>query len=384
MNFTLDDLFPAKLASGEQFCNRVVERKMLVDNIAKARPTVLVSPRRYGKSSLAHHVMQYLQLPYASIDFFLAYDDKTIMQRLLQGISNIVSQILTPGEKTLIKVQELFGKFKISLGVGIFNVELAREFGEIDAVDHIYQALTALAKLANKEKKKAIIFIDEFQDIAAAKNSKSIQGAIRHIAQESNELVFLFSGSNRHLLLEMFDDKSMPLYMLCDKIYLERMHSADYRPHLQTLAMHTWKKELPDRVFSRIMSLTELHPFYVNLLCHKLWQKALPDEQMVDTAWHCCMEEESRRIRAELEKLTRNQQDFLKALAVYPTTEPTGQAFSAQSGLPVSSLYQTIKVLSMQDMISRVKQEDDCAPLLQKEQMRILDPLIAYYLKQYM
>ena len=379
-----DDLFPSKLALGEQFCNRIQERKVLADNIAKARHTVLVSPRRYGKSSLAHQVIAELRLLFASIDLFLAYDDKTVTQRLLAGISKAVSEILPPSEKAFKKVQALFGKFKISLGLGLFQIEILQEGRELDAVDQIYSALTALADLAKQENKKIIIFIDEFQDISAAKNAKSIQGAIRHVAQETSSLVFLFSGSNRHLLLEMFDDKSMPLYMLCDKLYLERMHSSDYRPHLEALALKVWSKKLPDAVFEKIMSLTELHPFYVNLLCHKLWKEKFPDAKKVEASWHECMEEESRRIRAEIEKLTRNQQDLLKALALFPTEEPSGQAFSARSGLSASSLHQAFKVLSDQDIVFRVKQEDECVPFFQKNQVRILDPLMAYYFRQYL
>ena len=96
------------------------------------------------------------------------------------------------------------------------------------------------------------------------------------------------------------------------------------------------------------------------------------------------MEEESRRIRAEIEKLTRNQQDLLKALALFPTEEPSGQAFSARSGLSASSLHQAFKVLSDQDIVFRVKQEDECVPFFQKNQVRILDPLMAYYFRQYL
>lgn len=379
-----EDLFPSKLALGAQFCNRILERKTLADNIAKARHTVLVSPRRYGKSSLAHQVITEMKLPSASIDLFLAYDDKTVTQRLLAGISKAVSAILPPGEKTFKKVQAFFGQFKISFGLGLFQIELLQEGRELDAVDQIYNALTALAHLSKQENKKIIIFIDEFQDIAAAKNAKSIQGAIRHVAQETSSLVFLFSGSNRHLLLEMFDDKSMPLYMLCDKLYLERMHSSDYRLHLESLALKVWNKKILDVVFKKIMSLTELHPFYVNLLCHKLWKESFPDVQKVEKSWHECMEEESRRIRAEIEKLTRNQQDLLKTLAFYPTEEPTGQAFSARAGLSVSSLYQAFKALSDQDIVFRVKEEDQYVPLFQKNQARILDPLMAYYFRQYL
>ena len=230
----IHDYFPSKLALGKQFYNRHEERKLLKANISKVRHTVLVSPRRYGKSSLVHQVVSELDLPKAAIDLFLAHDDKAITRRILQGISDALSQIIPPSEKLLNSIQKIFRNFKVTLSAKYFNIEAAYSGGVFDAVDQIFEALQGLAHIANEHKKVVIFFIDEFQDIANAESAKSIQGAIRHVAQETSDIMFIFSGSNRHLLLELFDDKSMPLYMLCDKLHLERMTSFDYLPYIQT------------------------------------------------------------------------------------------------------------------------------------------------------
>ena len=378
-----NDIFPSKLALGDQFCNRVKERRELADKVSKVRHTVLVSPRRYGKSSLVYYVISELKLPFVSVDLFLAHDDKTVTKRILEGISASLSQILPASNQTIEKVKKIFSKFHASLNLGLFQIELMNENAEIDAVDQIYSALTALESMAVQEKKKMIIFIDEFQDIAVAQSARSIQGAIRHVAQASQQLMFIFSGSNRHLLETLFNDKSMPLYMLCDKIYLERMSSQDYQPHLQKLAIKKWKKELSEPVLQRIFSLTELHPFYVNLLCHKVWQDAYPTTSVVEACWEACTQEEIRRIRAELEKLSRNQQTVMKALALEPTTAPSGLAFSIKAGIAISSLHQAIKALYDKDMVYEVKDQDPLVSFLQKGQVRVLDPLISYYLKKY-
>ncbi len=377
------DLFPAKLAAGEQFCNRVEEQKALVSNIEKSRHTVLVSPRRYGKSSLVHQVVSQLDFGCASIDLFLAHDDKAVVKRLLTGISEELSQIMSISQKSLVLIDTLFSQFKTTMSVGTLEVGLAYDKGEVDAAYQVYSALTALDKLATQKKIKLIIFINEFQDISAAENAKSIQGAIRHIAQQTDHLVFIFSGSNRHLLLEMFDDKSMPLYMLCDKIQLDRMSSAHYHPHINQQAIKQWGKPLQDMVFSKIMTLTERHPFYVNLLCHQIWQGTYPGIEHIEICWQSCMEQETYRIRSELEKLSRNQQQVVQALAIESTAEPTGQAFSTRSGLAVSSLHQTIKTLFEKDVIYKVTHVDPTVPLLKLNHTRVLDPLIARYLKRY-
>ena len=90
-------------------------------------------------------------------------------QRLLAGISKAVSEILPQSEKAFKKVQALFGKFKISLGLGLFQIELLQEGRELDAVDQIYSALTALADLATQEKKKLLFLLMSFKILVRLK-----------------------------------------------------------------------------------------------------------------------------------------------------------------------------------------------------------------------
>jgi len=120
------------------------------------------------------------------------------------------------------------------------------------------------------------------------------------------------------------------------------------------------------------------------MLCSKLWDmNTLPDVDSVFVAWSRCFEDEERRLISELEKLTTNQQDLLKALAIKPVTEPTGQQFLITIGMAYSSIRQTIKTLSAKDMIYKVKNEDGALPNLKQGQIRVLDPLLAFALRKY-
>src|SRR4051812_17429927 len=109
------DYFPSKLAKAPRFCNRTQERDLLRSNINLGRHTVLVSPRRYGKSSLVHQVVLDMQIPCAAIDLFLAHDGKAITKRILDGISNVISQILPLSQKALITAQSFFSHFKVAM-----------------------------------------------------------------------------------------------------------------------------------------------------------------------------------------------------------------------------------------------------------------------------
>ena len=172
--------------------------------------------------------------------------------------------------------------------------------------------------------------------------------------------------------------------MLCDKIILERMSAESCMTYLQAAAKKRWKSPLEETVLTRLLTLTELHPFYINMLCNELWKKnTLPDIEAVSAAWQLCYEQEERRIVVELENLTNNQLDILKSLAIQSTTELTGKTFLAAVGLSSSSAQLAIKALINKDMMYQIKQEDPQLTSLKKGQYRVLDPLVAFSLRKY-
>lgn len=378
------DYFPLKIAQGEQFRNRVDEKALLNRNIVLVRHTVLLAPRRYGKSSLIYKVAEENKAPFAMIDLFLAHDDQTITKRILASIGDVVSQITPITTKALQNIQKYFTNFKVNFSTHGFQIALTHEAGVTHSIDHIFDALKNLSELAESKKQKIILFFDEFQDIAHAENAKSIEGAIRHVAQLSSFLVFIFSGSTRNLLLALFDDSSKPLYKLCDKITIERIAAEHYLPYLQKAAKTRWHDSITEDVILRILTMTELHPFYVNMLCNELWKNnKIPTLNSVSTAWQTCYEQEERWAISEIEKLTTNQQELLKALALQPTHEPTGQHFAAFSGLSTASIRMGLKSLIDKDMVYEIKKEESLLPFLKLGEYRVLDPLIAYALRRY-
>lgn len=379
----VEDYFPSKLATGAAFCNRLDELKQLNNNINKARHTVIYSPRRYGKSSLVNKAVGDMGLPYAVIDLFLAHDDRMVNKRVMAGIGKIISQLLTPSEKVLKKVQENFRNFKVTMGLRGYYIESAFSPNSSDTVDQIYEALSILDNIAKEKKIKVIIFFDEFQDIINSENSKSIQGAIRNIAQSTNNIVFIFSGSYQHMLSELFDDKSKPLYMLCDKIYLERILAHNYKKHISKIAQIKWNQSLDRIILDKILNVSEAHAFYVNMLCNILFESDRPSlTEDVDNAWNMCQEIEYRRIISDIQSLSVNQQDILRLIAIHNPTEPMSTNFSKMVFKANSTIRQCVNVLLKKDFIYRVGVEDPDLMHIKKGQYRVLDPLMSIILRK--
>src|SRR5690606_35752077 len=142
------------------------------------------------------------------------------------------SSVGTSLDQTLNIVRTFFKKRDSKWMIGTQGVNLVLIPSEhSDTATNIMDALLALENLLRQKKKRAVIFLDEMQEIGEVAEGKGIEGAIRHVAQETKYLSFVFSGSNRHLLSRMFFHKSRPLYKLCDKIVLERIPEADYKKH---------------------------------------------------------------------------------------------------------------------------------------------------------
>ena len=90
--------------------------------------------------------------------------------------------------------------------------------------DIILQALEKLHDLALKKGKRVVLFLDEFQVVGEVIENNAIEAVIREAAQKSTYIYYVFFGSNRHLMEQMFYDRKRPFYKLCDQIKLERIH----------------------------------------------------------------------------------------------------------------------------------------------------------------
>jgi AAA+ ATPase superfamily predicted ATPase len=281
--------FPKGIASGAQFFNRTDEIACLKANIESGVHTLIIAPRRYGKSSLAKHVIKQSRLPYAEIDLFVAVDDADIAKKIFQGISRVMKQALGKPEKWITVLRDYFERANKHWTIGLqgMTLELIAPHDKMPA-DNIMDALLALEHVLKKQKQHVVIFIDEVQEIFQLPTGKALEGVLRHFAQESEHVVFVFSGSARHLLEKMFKDSVRPLYALCDELRLGRIAPHYYEKYLNRLAKDTWQHTLPEEVLNWMLAETECHPRYVYIAALEVWLKAgktMPTLTQAKAAW---------------------------------------------------------------------------------------------------
>ena len=168
----------------------------------------------------------------------------------------------------------------------------------------------------------------------------------------------------------MFDDRKKPLYKLCDRIILNRILKEDYNQFIQRKAKKRWGRKVPNDLIEIILDLTERHPYYVNVLCHRMWLlNRLPTEEDINTTWHQYALEEKSNVLNEIELLGGNQAKMLIALAKYgDTIFPMSKEFISITKFSLSSASLALKGLEKKDYLFS---GDD-------HKYYITDPLIKY------
>lgn len=362
--------FPEGIALGDSFINRHNERKLLSNRIKSNKHSVLMAPRRYGKTSLVIKVADEMKMPYCSIDLLAAYNEEYVRDQILNKVSRLVFELLPRLKKAKEVLISIFKKMKPEISIGAFGQRLSLNISNSPLQD-ITELLLRLDETAKYFNKKAIIFIDEFQQISQLKNYHSIEASIRHAVERSENVTYVFSGSNRQLLQQMFGDQGRPLYRLCQIISIDRMSEDIYINYINKLSLIKWKKALSHDAIRQIIICTELHPFYMNVLCQLLWEdNAIPTIDRVNAVWHDYVKTQKHLISHDIIELSVNQRRILSALARQPTKEIQSAEFTSSIKISASSAQQSLEVLMRKDLAC--KNEDAF--------YQVLDPAMRYYL----
>ena len=349
-------LFPLGKAYGNAFCNREAETARLVGNIQNAKHTLIIAPRRYGKSSLAERAIERSNLPSVKINLHLCTSEEEISRLVLESVIKLIGKAIGQIEKLMSSIKKYISNLEPMLAFGgeYASLKLVPK-SELNHSIIISEALLLLEQLLVEKNKQAVIFLDEFQEINSISKQRGIEGAFRTAAQEMQNLSLIFSGSVRALLLSMFEDENRPLYKLCRKIKLERIAACDYEKHIQKIAIDTWGSSLDEPVFDKIMTLSNRHPYYVNYLCDILWETShqLPKIIDIENAWANVVIEEWSDALRELSDLPIGQKKLLKLLANHSVKNIQSQKTCIAISMPASSISTSLRVLIEKDYVEQ-------------------------------
>lgn len=305
--------------SDELFCDRKAETKTLMEYILNGSNVTLISPRRYGKTGLIYRVFD--EIKQQKIDVSTCLVDIYATETLEDFIKVFSEAVIASLEKK-ISVRNFFqflGGLRPMLSYNALtgNPELTMTY----LSDHEkQQTLASIFYFIEKQDKKTIIAIDEFQQIR--NYDTNMEALLRSYIQPLKNVQFIFCGSKKHLMTEMFTDARSPFYESTRCLYLEKIDREVYADFIIRM-FGKGKKNITPEALDFILDWTKTHTFYTQSLCNHVFLKSgknIGKEDVLRSAAQILKENEQTFIQWR-DLLTSNQWNYLKAVAKEQTLE---------------------------------------------------------------
>ncbi|MBU2452635.1 MAG: ATP-binding protein, partial [Proteobacteria bacterium] len=226
----------SNIVTGPYFCNRKKEQEDLLEFIRSSQNVLLYSHRRTGKSSLIKQV--FLNIKHHSpeigtlyIDLYGTTSEKELMTRIFQQL-NVLE---TNTDKLLKLLKGSIDKFsfQISIDPNTSSPIITPAFKSANENLVLKNLMELLEKFSAK--RKIVIALDEFQEVAKYTNADSFEKQLRSFIQHHSNICYIFSGSQQHLLTAMFQSQNRAFYQQAASYPLKQIETKHYIPWMEKL-----------------------------------------------------------------------------------------------------------------------------------------------------
>ena len=365
-----------KIVHDNDFTNRKKETKKLVSNFNSSVNTILISPRRWGKSSLVLKAANVVKKKNKKIRF--CFIDLNNVRTEEQFYQQLATEVLKASSS---KVDAIIGNAKKFMGRFIPNVtfspdqisdiKLSLDWKEVKkSPDDILGMAEKISATGNIQ---LVICIDEFQNISNFEHPLDFQKKLRAHWQLHQHVTYCLYGSKRHMMMDVFTSPSMPFYKFGDIIFLEKISVNDWITFIQKRFSDT-KKEIEKSEASLIPELVECHPYYVQQLAQQAWLRTdqICTEAIIHEAFEDLLLQLSMLFQALIDGLSNSQVNLLKALIC------NEQHLSSQNVLKEYQLGTSANVSKIKKVLFNNEIID-----IQSDRITFIDPLYKFWLKKY-
>lgn len=325
------------------FCDRDKETKWMVRTLENKANILLISPRRMGKTQLIRHVYGQAGIKDSHYTFYVDIFPTTSLHELVLFLSKEIYSALVPKGKIaldffLSSIKSLTGSFGYDPigGAPSFNVKL----GDIHSPELTMEEIFNYLENADKP---CVFAIDEFQQIAQYPE-KNVEALLRSHIQTMNNCQFIFSGSDRHMLENMFHSAARPFYNSSEQLFLDRIDRDVYIDFILR-QFRDAGREISHEAAALAYDLFDGHTYYVHNLLHNSFANTDPgktvEKEDIRATLNDIIQDKGRTFSAIMNQLNYQQKDTLVAIAKEgKATGVTSAAFVRRHSLKSSSSVQ--------------------------------------------
>ncbi len=267
MNAEFNPFLTDSYISKDLFCDREYELETLKKRIENQTNTTLISARRLGKSALIWRLFD----EFDAKDRICIYIDIYATQTLKDLIEILAAAILKhfPEKKSIgKKFLDVLKGFRPIITYDSLTGQPAVHF-EFAQAKEGEQTLGGLLQFLDEQKIKILIAIDEFQQVAAY-SEQNTEAVLRTAIQLLKNINFIFSGSNKHLMTEIFTSSKRPFFSSTLMLGLSTIPEDKYKSFI--LQKFTEKKRaISEMEINFIIEWTRCHTYYTQMVCKEVF-----------------------------------------------------------------------------------------------------------------
>lgn len=251
---------------GKNFTDRELETKRLQLNFENGMNSILISPRRIGKTSLVKKVKSLTENKERIVVFMDIYKCRSEYEFYEKFASSVIQATSTKMDQMVQTAKE----FIMSITPRITysqdpGTEYTLSLGITPKMNTPEEILDLPERIAQKKGIQMVVCIDEFQQIGEMPDSLTVQKTIRSVWQHHRNVCYCLFGSKQHLMNNLFYSRKMPFYQFGDMFFLKKIPTEKWVPFI-TSRFKDAGKQISEKLAERICQTVDNYSSYVQQL----------------------------------------------------------------------------------------------------------------------
>lgn len=341
---------------GDNFTDREIETKRLKLNFENGINSILISPRRMGKTSLVKKVISMIDEPKIKVVYMDIYKCRTEFDFYEKFASSIIQSTATKIDSMVENAKKFITSItpKIAFSPDI-NAEFTLSLGIDKRRNSADEILELPEKIAKERGIRIVVCIDEFQQIGEIPNSLSVQRAMRSVWQHQQNVSYCLFSSKQHLMSNLFYSRKMPFYQFGDMFFLNRIPTDKWVPFIISRFQHAGK-DIDEVLAAKICETVENYSSYVQQLAWNVL--AVSDKKVTENSFNeglsATFEQVTPLFVEQTANLTTYQLNLLRAICIGIHSDFSKKETTSLFDLGTrSNVPKIIKALTEREIIER-------------------------------
>lgn len=300
------------------FTGRIEETRRLKANFEGGVNSILISPRRWGKTSLVDHVCQQLtgsDIITIRLDIFGCKSEYEFYNALAVAV---LKQTASKVQLWMDEARDFLARLTPRIGIPVDPVsEISVSLGITPETHSPEEILNLVENIAQKKKRHIVVCIDEFQQVGEFENTKEVQAKLRSVWQHHHYTSYCLYGSKRHMMSEIFLNRSMPFYQFGDLLWLQKIPTNDWKDYIIS-HFEAVGKHISEKMVALVCETVDNYPSYVqhlsSILLNHLPQGGTVTEDMMPQAVAELISTNEALYMQQIEPLSSYQMNMLRAI----------------------------------------------------------------------